>query len=292
MTSRPFFRRLCLFAAATLLSGGVSLLSSEAALADEPEVEISVSPAAASPGDTITVTEKLTNVHGFTILGAHARLLSNPGALTSYTTLEGCAGAVGACSTFTDGSDPVGYQAPVGSISGGGSATVVFTLKISPTATGGARVLQGTLFGSNYATFPIDGPTLTVITEADVSVRLTAMPRLGLLVPRIQFTVAISNHGPATVSSAQIRTALPPGLSATSSACTPGTGSVTCPFTGLAAGANASAQFNVPLSLLTIGVPYTFTATRTASAPGDPVAGNDSSSVRCTVVTPLLVSCA
>jgi hypothetical protein len=281
---RPF-KSLCLLATAVL----VASLSSTPALAEPPEVEITVSSATASPGDTITVTEKINNVHSFSILNPHARLLSNPGTLAADASLEGCSGAIGPCTTFSDGGSPVGYDAPVDAIPGGGSATVVFTLKIVPEAAAGARILQGAISGSNYGTFPIDGPTLTVVTEADAAVHLSAAPRLGILVPRIDFTVKVTSNGPTAVNSAQVTTVLPPGTSATG--CAAATGKVTCSFGPIDVGSSSSAKFSVPLSLLNIGVPYTFTATRTASSPHDPVPGNDVSSVRCTVVTVLLVTC-
>ncbi|MBO2446332.1 hypothetical protein J4573_04470 [Actinomadura barringtoniae] len=282
---RPFLRSLCLLASAALILCGLSI----PALADPPEVEVTASRTTASPGDTVTVTVKVTNVHSFTILGAHAQLLSNPGPLTSQTTLEGCTGGTGPCTTFNNGSDPVGYEAPVGSISGGGSATVVFTLKVASGATAGAQVLQGAISGSNYGTFPFDGPTLNVITDADAAVRLTAAPRLGILVPRIDFTVKVTGNGPADLNSAQVTTTLPPGTSG--SGCTPAAGKVTCSFGHIAVGSSSSSSFSVPLGLLNIGVPYTFTATRTASSPHDPTPGNDVSTVQCTVVTLLLVTC-
>jgi uncharacterized repeat protein (TIGR01451 family) len=239
----------------------------------------------------VTVTVTLTNVHGFTILQPYARILSKPGVLPSYTTLQSCTGAIGACTTFGDSSGPIGYQAPVGSLSGYASTTVGFTLKISPSPPAGGQTIQGQLFGSNYATNPVDGPTLTILTQADVAVAMTGTPRLGLLVPSIEFHVAVTNLGPATLSSATITTPLPPGLSATSSNCTPTTGSVACGFGSLPSGSGASAEFSVPLNLLNIGLPYTFTARRTASTPQDPNPANDTATVQCTVVTPLLVTC-
>jgi hypothetical protein len=274
------------FLAAVVLAAGTAMVTAPATHADPPEVAVSVSPATVSPGDSVTVTVTLTNVHSFTILQPYARILSKPGALPSYTTLEGCSGATGACTTFDDG-----YQAPVGSLSGGASATVGFTLKISPTAPGGAQTLQGQLFGSNYATSPVDGPTLTILTKADVAVALTGTPRLGLLVPAIEFHVAVTNLGPATLGSATITTSLPPGLSATSTDCAPSAGSVACGFGKLPSGSGDGAGFRIPLKLLGIGLPYTFTARRTASSPQDPNPANDSATIQCTVVTPLLVTC-
>lgn len=273
-------RWACL-AAVTLLA----TLMSVPAYADPPEVAVSVSPSTASPGDTVTVTETVTNNNGFAILQPYVRALSTPGVLPVYTTLEGCTGAIGPCTTLDEGNGPIGYQAPINSLPGNGSsATVTFTLKLAANAPGGPQTLQGQLTGSNYGTPPINGPTLTVLSQADVSVALTATPHLGSL----DFRVTIKNHGPAPLQTATVTTPMPPGLTATSTTCTP---AVTCTFTGLPNGATANATFRVPLTLLTIG-PYTFTAHRTTSTPQDPTPTNDTDTVHCNVVTPLIVNCA
>jgi hypothetical protein len=47
----------------------------------------------------------------------------------------------------------------------------------------------------------------------------------------------------------------------------------------------------VPVGLLTLGLPYSLTATRAVSSPTDPVAANDHATRTCTVVTSLIISC-
>jgi hypothetical protein len=44
-------------------------------------------------------------------------------------------------------------------------------------------------------------------------------------------------------------------------------------------------------SLLTLCLPCTVTATRTASAPADPNPANDSATRTCTVITSLIINC-
>ncbi|MFC6080025.1 hypothetical protein [Sphaerisporangium aureirubrum] len=286
---RPLRRPLALIA--MTLAMVVSLLPATPAAADPPEVAISVSPSVAYPGDTVTVTVTVTNIHGFTVLNAHARLFGSDPRIPSYTTLTGCSGATGPCVVISDGQGPLGYAAPVGALSGFASATVVFTLALDADAPPGEQILRGDLTGSNYGSEIVSGPALTIITEADAAVGLTATPKLGLLVPKIEFTVRVTGNGPGTVNSATVTTALPPGFGATSSGCSTGPGTVACPFSGIAQGDSATKKFSVPVGLLNIGVPYTFTATRTASSPSDPVSGNDTAVVRCTVVSIVLVNC-
>lgn len=127
--------------------------------------------------------------------------------------------------------------------------------------------------------------------KADARVQLFAGPNLGLLTPYIRYEVRVTNNGPAVMNAATVRSVLPAGLSASSSECTASSGTVTCGFGPLAAGAAQSRFFTVPLGLLNIGLPYTVTATRVAGEPEDPNAANNQDSRRCTAISILLVSC-
>ncbi|GAA3807813.1 hypothetical protein GCM10022226_29880 [Sphaerisporangium flaviroseum] len=270
----------------------MSPLLATPALADPPEATLSLSSATVNTGDSVTVTVTVTNIHGFTVLNAAARVFTVPSALPSYATLTGCAGAIGACGTVSDGSGPIGFTAPVGALSGGASATVAFTLAIAQNAQPGEQTFQGQLHGSNYASEIVSGPVLTIISEADAAVDLTATPRLGLLVPKIEFTVRVTDNGPGVLRTATVTTPLPAGLTAASGDCATGSGTVTCTTGQVGIGASVTRKFTVPVGLLNIGVPYTFTATRTSSDPVDPVSANDTDQVRCTVVSVVLVNCA
>ena len=267
---------------AGLVATGLVTAVAPAAAADPAEVETAVSQAAVLAGDTVTVTEKVTNVHDFSILHPAVRLFSAPDALASYASLVDCSAA---CESV-----PGGFQAVLPeALDGFATATVTFTLKIAPGAPNLRETLRGQLSGSNYATPPVDGPALAVTAVADGAVGLTATPKLGLLVPRLEFTVSVRSLGPGPVQDAVVTTTLPAGLSA--SGCTPGAGTVACAFPDVPAGEARTATFSVPLSLLSLGLPYTFTARQTASASLDPVEADDTAGTTCTVMTTVLVSC-
>jgi uncharacterized repeat protein (TIGR01451 family) len=274
------------------IAGLLGAAAAVPAVAVAPEVELTSSAAVVRPGEQFTVTVTLTNVHGFSILQPTARLVSTPRALAEYTTLVGCTGAA-SCTTLTGPDGPAGYRAALAEALGGyRSATVTFTLAVKQDAVGGAATLQAQLVGGNYASVPVDGPQLTVHTEADLQVaKITGTPRLGLLVPRIDFTVDVTNHGPNALLSGVVTTTLPQGVTGTSGSCTAGGNTVTCPVPALASGASTKLTFSVPVRLLDIGLDHRFRAARTGSDPVDPNTANDGASTQCTVVSLLLVSC-
>ncbi|CAM3451527.1 DUF11 domain-containing protein [Kibdelosporangium persicum] len=269
------------------------LCAATPAFAEPAEVEATVSPNEVQPGDTFTVTETVHNIHSFSILNPTIRVLSTPTNLTDYAELIGCAGAgVASCTTVDGPSGPVGYQAVLAeALSGFQPATATFTLRVKQNAADATHTLQAQLFGRNYGIFPVGFATLTVFTQADVAVGITATTKQSLLVPKIDVAVRITNKGPGKLRSAEVRGGLTPGLTANAGpGCTGGSVPV-CAYGELAPGASATATFSVPLGLLHIGLPYQFSATRTASSPNDPNSANDSASATCKVLTPLLVSC-
>ncbi|WP_331769278.1 hypothetical protein OG948_36430 (plasmid) [Embleya sp. NBC_00888] len=97
---------------------------------------------------------------------------------------------------------------------------------------------------------------------------------------------------PDAVTSATITASLPPGASATdlSTGCTTGSGTVTCTYGAIANGADSAKSFRVPLSLLSLGH-VSVTGVRTASAPTDDNAANDTDTATCTVVSIILATC-
>jgi uncharacterized repeat protein (TIGR01451 family) len=265
------------------------------AAADSPEVALTVSPSTAQPGDTVTVTETVTNINGFSILQPKANLFSTPDAITGYATLTGCsAGAGGSCGTITDGNgNPIGYQAVFGTaLSGNTSATATFTLTLNANDNSAVETLEGQLSGTNYVTNVIPGPTLTINAKADIAVGLSGTPRKdGLLGLQLDFTVTVTNNGPGAVRSATVTATVPLGLRASSTSCSTSSGGAVCSFGAVPVGGRATATFTVPAGLLDIGLPFTFSAQRTASSPTDPNPANDSASTTCTVVSVLLASC-
>ncbi|MEV4311906.1 hypothetical protein [Actinocrispum sp. NPDC049592] len=263
------------------------------ASADGLAVEATVSPGQVQPGDAFTVTETVHNNTSGSILSPTIRLFSKEVPLPSYATMEGCSGLPDlTCTTVDTPSGPIGYMAVMSrAMNGFETVTIVFNLRVKADAQGAVHTLQGQLLGRNDGIDPVDVATLTVIAQADAAVSLSAVPKAGLLVPRIDVTVRVTNNGPGKLTSAEVRGALSPGLTANSGpGCTGGSQPV-CTFGEIASGASATGTFSVPLGLLYIGLPFRISATKTASTPTDPVAANNSAATTCTVVTPLLVSC-
>jgi hypothetical protein len=292
MTTKSLLRRAIAVAGLALATGATSIVVATPTQADTLEVQLSLSQSTVYPGGTVTVTETITNVNDFTILNPSARLFSAPGALGSYASLVSCTGA-GTCSTVSNASGPIGYQSVLPeALDGHVTTTVTFTLNISAAAPDLQETLRGQLFGSNYATGLVDGPTLTVDASADAVVSVKVTPTPGLLSGRFDFAVNVANGGPGVLRNAKIITTLPAGLSAKGSgSCLPNTGKVVCTVDGVAKGQRATANFSVPFGLLTIGLPLQFTTTRTSSDSRDLNPANDSVTTTCTVVTPLLVNC-
>jgi Domain of unknown function DUF11 len=263
------------------------------ALADEPVLVTGVvSPAEVQPGDTFTVTETVHNGQFPSILGPAIRVTGSPESLTSFADLVSCSGDAATCVTVDGPDGPVGYRAILPEAMGAfETRTIVFTLRVKPDAEGAVHTLMGNVLGRNYETAPVTLGTLTVISQADVAVGVTATPRFGLLVPRIDMTVKVTNNGPGKVRSAQVRGSLAAGLtSSAGTRCTGGAQPV-CTFGELAAGASTTGTFSVPIGLLYIGLPYQFSVTRTASSPTDPDTANNTAATSCRVLTLLLVSC-
>ncbi len=282
---------------AVLVAAGVVAAGTPAS-ADTPVVALTASPSTVTPGDTLTVTETISNNNFFTILGPTAELFSGPDALTGYTTLTGCdAGPGGSCDTVTDGDgNPIGYRAVFnGALGGNQQAVATFTLTVDPDAGSATEALQGELAAVNFDSGRVDGPALTIDAQADLGVVLTGTPvhsgLLGLNLT-LDFTVTVTNNGPGTVRAAKVAATIHPGLSAIgSSTCTATSGGARCTFGTIAAGHTATATFSVPGGLLDIGLPFQFSADRISSTPADPNRANDSSSTTCTVVSVLLASC-
>jgi hypothetical protein len=265
------------------------------ASADSLAVEATVSPSEVQPGDTFTVTETVHNNGSGSILNPTIRLFSKETVLTSYASLVSCSGAGATCTTVDNppgSGNVIGYMAVLpGAMNGFESDTVVFTLRVKADASGAVHTLQGQLLGRNDGIDPQDVATLTVITQADAGVSLTATPKPNLLTGRIDVTVRVTNYGPGKLRSAEVRGALTTGLTANSGTRCSGGAQPVCTFGELAAGTSATGTFSVPLGLLYIGLPYRIAVSKTASSPTDPNAANNSAATTCTVLTPLLVSC-
>ncbi|MFJ8254113.1 cell surface protein [Streptomyces sp. NPDC094466] len=159
--------------------------------------------------------------------------------------------------------------------------------------------------GDGYSLSTIDTATNTIISNSDFNARirdvaigtpptadlglsLDAAPRPGVN-GRIDYTVTATNNGPSSLTTATVTVDVPAG--ATSNGCQIDGTKATCTVTSLNPGASTTRQISVPVSALSLGTPYTVTATRTASTPTDTDAANDTAARTCTATTPLLINC-
>lgn len=129
--------------------------------------------------------------------------------------------------------------------------------------------------------------------SADLAVKLTASPS-GLLVHEVTFTATVKNNGPGAVTDATVKFSYANGfVSPTAAGCTVNAGArtATCQLGAIANGASTSKSLKLTVGLLTISGSMPVTATRTASTPTDGNAANDSSTVTCSALTSILVSC-
>lgn len=299
MSAKSLFRRAVALAGLVVLTAGTTVIAAAPAHADAPASQLSVFPSTVHPGDTVTITQTVTNNLFSTLLSPVTQLLSTPGGLTSFTSLVGCTGAT-SCGVVNNGSgQPIGYQAILPSSLNplGGNAVVSYTLKVLPTAPDLQETLQGRLLGLNFLSDLLSGPTLIVDANADVAVAVSATPKLGALSPTLDVAVTVTNNGPGQFLLGTITTTVPPGLlpvGVPPCVGVPGVGipgQVVCVVPLLAKGASTTLRFSVPLNLLTIGLPYTFTSSRTLSVSRDLNSANDSDSTSCLVVSRLLVLC-
>lgn len=262
-----------------------------AAQADTPTSSVEVSPTTVLPGQTFTVTQTIHNPTDFTVTFAKGALYGTPAAITDVVDVVSCTNTT-AVGCFQAGSS---YRAAFGDLEAGGTKTTVWTLRVKDTATPGSFTLQHQFVGDNYAFDTLDGPVITVAepsTQADVKVALGATGYGGLNA-RIDYTLTVTNTGPAAATGIRVVATYPAGLSFASGAGCVRVGTtrtVNCDVASLASGASATPKFSVNGGLLALGS-YTTTAVRTASSPADPNSANDSASKTCSALTGLIVTC-
>lgn len=299
MSAKTMFRRAVALVGLVALTAGTTALVAAPAQADVPASQLSVSPTTVHPGDTVTITQTVTNNLVSTLLSPAVQLVTAPDGLTSFASLVGCSGAA-SCGVLNNGSgQPIGYQAILPSSLNplGGNAVVSWTLKILDTAPDLQETLQGRLLGLNFLSDLLNGPLLIVDANADVAVSVDATPKLGLLKPTLDVAVTVTNNGPGQFLLGTITTTVPAGLipvGVPPCVGVPGVGipgQVVCVVPLLAKGASTTLRFSIPLNLLSIGLPYTFTSSRTLSVSRDLNSANDSDSTTCLVVSRLLVLC-
>lgn len=116
-------------------------------------------------------------------------------------------------------------------------------------------------------------------SRADLSVDLTAVT--ALLMPVVDYRVSVTNNGPQPLTSATVVVTLDPRSSITTAPCVFADATLTCSFGPLAPGATATLTNRVYFDVLYTEATLDATATRTASTPTDPHAGNDTDTARC-----------
>ncbi|MEC3975237.1 hypothetical protein [Amycolatopsis sp. H20-H5] len=271
-------------------TAAIGLVSPSVAFAAPPTSSAVVSPASVARGDTFTVTEQIYNSQSFTVTGGKAALYGQQSAITDVVDVVSCTGTIAPCGVL--GSS---LRGAVGDVGAGESRTVVFTLKVKDTAPAGAVTLQSQFVGDNYSFETLDGPVLTVTgasLNADVGVSLNASAS-GLLSSTVDYTIRVTNSGPATATGIHLVATYAAGLQFSHSAdCTRvgSTRTVSCDVASLASGGSKTLRFSAGAVLLTVGSLST-TVVRQASSPTDPNASNDSATKTCSALTGLLVSC-
>lgn len=265
-------------------------------------MSMTVSDTTPAPGETITISQDYDRtVHDDGATSSVAAFGANPAEdavnLGDLSLVAGsCAGQFSNCAFTPDNRSLTAFHAdnPVGRTGDVIAGSAQFT--VSPSATDGDEIVFA---GDHYVDLGrgptnsgfTDPITLTVTAPpaADLGVALSAGSGLG----HINYDATVTNHGPGAASSATITTQLSSqAVSITSSTCTfsSTTHQASCPIGTLANGASTHATFTANFGLLTIG-PVNATATRTASAPSDPNAANDSATANCSALTSLLISC-
>lgn len=303
------FRRLAAGAVATLAAVVVTTVGGMPAASADPVTvtgsgfawnsSITVSDTTPEVGDVITLDHQVVGTRpGTAVLSSRETIRSTDGTtpfgslLVDSQCISTPATSVERFDCETPGTSPPSeftylalFTPPVGN---GMVATWSLQFTVAPAAAGQSFTLDLGVDTTTPVTFTVTSG------EADVGVDLQAQS--GLLTTSIPYTLHITNNGPAAASNAAVTTQLPASTQAVSGlpgdcAYNPGTDQVTCTVSSLASGAATSRSFSARQGLLTIGLPLSATATRTASTPPDPNPANDTSTASCLALTPLLVLC-
>ncbi|TDW90911.1 putative repeat protein (TIGR01451 family) [Kribbella pratensis] len=281
--------RLIRAALITGIVGGTLAVPVAASAEDLPSTSVAVSSVMPSPGETITATQTVTNIGGFTLVNAQAAMYALDQSLTDWFQLVSCSGATTNC-FVADGQN---FRAALGDLPAGESRTVVWTLRVRDDTRTDPFRMRIQLRADNYAFDILDGPRVDIVPgAADIAVTLNASVRSGL-VPRITYTVTIKNNGPGAATGVRVLGTVPSNLTyAAGGTCTRvgTTRTANCDVASLDSGASTTRTFAGDAGVLTIGT-LQATAARTASSPDDPVATNDKATRTCTALTGLIVRC-
>jgi hypothetical protein len=299
MSVKSLFRRAVTLAGLVLVTVGTSTMVAAPAQAALPASQLSVFPTTVNPGDTVTITQTLTNSLATSLLSPVAQLVSKPGGLSSFSTLVSCSGAA-SCGVLDDANgDPTGFQAilPTSLNPFDGESVVTYTLKILPEAPDMQETLQGRLLGQNFLSELLNGALLIIDANADSSVSVEAFPKLDVLGMLLEVEITVTNHGPGQLLVGDFLTSVPAELvpiGIPPCVGVPGgitSGQVHCIVPLLPKGASTTLRFSAPVTLLNIGLPYTFKTERFLSLSRDLNPENDKDSTSCIVVSIVLTTC-
>ncbi|MEV0646632.1 hypothetical protein AB0I28_15345 [Phytomonospora sp. NPDC050363] len=274
---------------------GPTTLATFTAFGQASDWAVGVAPSGADLATTVTDSADPVGLGG--AVTYTATVTNNGPAATGVSATITLSGATATIGTVTASQGSCATAAPVVTCNLGGlavSASATVAITVTPTAAG---TVTATATSTSAQVDPnpadnTDAESTTVNAYADIKVDVGAQPHLGILVPYLTYTLKATNNGPQTATTATITASIPAGATATnlSSGCTATPGTVTCTYSAITNGANASKTFRVPLHLLSLGN-VTVTGLRTASAPTDTNATNDTDSATCHVLTFVLVTC-
>jgi hypothetical protein len=282
-------RALATAATAALVTAGLVTVAAAATAATTADLAVSytAAPASITTSQSATYTVTVTN-NGPDSGGFSDIEFQNSGPVASV------APPGGKCTTSGETIDCTG-----GVLSSG--ASVSFTYTVTPSGTG--TLLTGAVLTVNSTTTTdpalgnnsaVTSTTVTApqCTDLELSLAATAGP---LLTSQITYGLSVHDNGPAAASTSSVQialpsqvysvTGLPAGCTYTSS-----TDTVTCTTGAIADGATANVSFKANLNLLSLGS-LPATATLASSTPADSDAGNNTSSITCTTLTSLIISC-
>ncbi len=223
-----------------------------------------------APGGTIDYLLTVTN--NGPAASTSAQVIDTLPAGTSFVSASGCTEATGTVTCL------------VGTLANGASKTFNLRLKLGDVYAGANPLVNGASVDSPGDTNPLNN-TASASTpvagsnlyNADLSVMTTTTATTVAPGGTIDYTLTVSNAGPAASDGATVGDTLPAGTSFVSGAgCAQSLAAVNCAVGPLAV--NASKTFNIRLKLDDVYAganPLVNTAT--LNAPGDPVIGNNTS---------------
>ncbi|MGC5165241.1 hypothetical protein [Luteimicrobium sp. DT211] len=301
-------RRLVAAATAGLLGvAGLTVIAGPASAADPVTSTASLSTTAVSahysdttvsPGDHVTLTLTFQNNNGDPKSVSYALGNMTPG-FSDVFTLDGCSFPTGvtltSCEVIAGGAIlSVGFSSLPPKYT-----TVTVDLTVKPDAATGTYPYQQSLVDTvdpHSTTSFSPALSITVQPPAAADLGLSLAADAGpLLTSQITYSLSVHNSGPGAATASTVQVALPSqaySVTGLPTGCTyaSSTDVVTCATGAIANGATKNVSFKANLGLLSLGS-LPATASLVSSTPADPNAANNTSSITCTTLTSLIISC-